>query len=398
MLKLFKIRSTSLFIVLILLVLYALNDAWNSGNTGVSDANRGSVYALLIALIVVMNAYILFDHGRRIINPPYVSLMYLLAIWITFENFLVGMGGWVRFVHIFMTIWWITAYSYFNRLLINRPDFISDIRKFFFILMCLYMGITVYSYSNITTIRGSDSFNAVLNYSYFILVFVPLTFLFSKKITNISLMLILAFLILSMKRGPLIIFPLMYLTYLYSSSAIKGERFSFIPRMILFAIILGVGFYMGERLSGGFLGQRFEKEELMEGSNRRDMYELAYNDISSRDFVTLLIGTGSGSSFELVGSGIHNEWLEFLFTFGIIGVVLYFIFGVTILNRYRKYLRIRSPFAPVMGTLTVFFWTVGMFSGFYFTHSSFYFFSCLGVIEALENNRRLKSQVNGTGL
>jgi len=51
-------------------------------------------------------------------------------------------------------------------------------------------------------------------------------------------------------------------------------------------------------------------------------------------------------------------------------------------------MRQKSPYAPLFAMQCTFFWTVGMFSGFYFTHSSFYFFTFLAIIEALNYNRR----------
>lgn len=380
------IRNRSLLVVLTLLILYALNDAWNSGNTGVSDANRGSVYVLLITIMVVMSAHS-FMHPIPSMRPQYVALMYILTGWILMENLIVNVGGWLQYVHLFLALWWIVSYYYFYSILRNKPRQSIDVRNFFFVMMCLYMGLTVYAYTSMVAIRG-DSFKGVLNYAYSVLAFVPFVFLFPKKICNLSLVAILGLLVFSMKRGPLIIFPLMYLTYQYASLSIKHKYSTFISRLILFVVFFGIAFYIGDQISDGFLSHRFGKEELQDGSNRRYIYELAFNDIQSRDFITLLLGTGSGSSINLIGTGVHNEWLEFLFTFGLIGVILYFIFGLSILKRYRQYLRRKSPFAPILGTLTVFFWTVGMFSGFYFTHSSFYFFSCLGVIEALEHNRK----------
>ena len=137
------------------------------------------------------------------------------------------------------------------------------------------------------------------------------------------------------------------------------------------------------------MSERFSKEQLEDGSNRNVMWHIAMTDIEQRDFFTLLIGKGSGSSIKLLGSGCHNEWLEFLFSFGVIGVVLYLGFGLALINRYRYLLKVKSIYAPALGVEVIFFWCVGLFSGFYFTHSSLYFFAFLGLLESLHRQEIL---------
>ncbi len=388
--KLKILRYPSLVIVLCLIIGYILNDMWNSGNMGLSDANRGSVYIFLISMIVVMLFYNIFRWGKKAIYPPYYSIMVIITGWILFDNYLLGRLSWIAYVHLFMTIWWLVSFTYFTKYLKNNPTSKYLILVVFFLVMCMYFVITVYSSVSMHEIKDESIVGKilVLNYAYFVLVFFPYTFLYSIKYQKFAVIGIVALLLFSMKRGPLIIMPLMYLTYVYSQSKLNGRSGKALLKIMQFAIIAGICFYIADNLSDGFLSHRFERDQLADGSNRSSMWSMAINAINNRDTITILTGTGSGSSIALIGSGIHNEWLEFMFSFGVIGVLLYFIFGVLLVGRYKYFMRQKSPYAPLFAMQCTFFWTVGMFSGFYFTHSSFYFFTFLAIIEALNYNRR----------
>lgn len=383
-------RYPSLIIVQCMIIGYVLNDMWNSGNMGLSDANRGSVYIFLISMIFVMLFYIIFRGGKNAIYPPYYSIMVIITGWILFDNYLLGRLNWIAYVHLFMTVWWLVSFSYFTKYLKNNSSSKYLILVGFYLIMCMYFVITVYSSMSLHEVKDVRVVGKtlVLNYAYFVLVFFPYTFLYSGKYQNFAVAGIAVLLLFSMKRGPLIIMPLMYLTYIYSQSRLNGRLVKAIPRILLFVIIAGICFYIADNLSDGFLSHRFEKDQLADGSNRSVMWSMAIEAIDMRDPITILTGAGSGSSIELVGSGIHNEWLEFMFSFGAIGVLLYFIFGILLISRYKYFMRQRSPYAPLISMQCTYFWTVGMFSGFYFTHSSFYFFAFLAIVEALNYNSR----------
>ena len=49
----------------------------------------------------------------------------------------------------------------------------------------------------------------------------------------------------------------------------------------------------------------------------------SFPQILNRNFFEFLIGKGSGSSLSIIGSGVHNEILEMLFSYGVIGLIIY---------------------------------------------------------------------------
>lgn len=374
-------------IYLALLLAYTLYDYLNSGNSGFDDSNRGGVYLFLILLVGYSFIYLFFHRPIHLFAQPFTRLMLLLTVWLIICNLVNGRLGWIMYVHLFLSIWWFFSYLFINTYCSINPGAVDYIIDAFSMLLLLYLYFAIVSQSRILDIRETEY--VVMNYAYNILAFIPIVLLLKNKtIKYILLGIAIVAIFLSYKRGPLVILPFMYLLYQHG---LPNSKKNFIKQLLglLIAVVLFIlVYYIVDTASGGFLSSRFAKSELQYGSSRDELWSTAISDIASRDFFTLLIGKGSGSSIDLLTSGVHNEWLEFLFSFGIIGVTLYFLFGVSLIKKFVKMKKLKSDYAPIMGMLIAFFWIVGLFSGFYFVHASFYFFALLGIIDALDRRKK----------
>ena len=110
----------------------------------------------------------------------------------------------------------------------------------------------------------------------------------------------------------------------------------------------------------------------------------------------MFFGTGGDSTLKILGVNAHNEWLEFMFCYGIVGVILYLSFILSLVFRYYTLLREGSQYASHWGMLTVYVILVGMFGMFYFAHSSFYVFFFIGLLESkIEQSFELVDDENG---
>ena len=130
------------------------------------------------------------------------------------------------------------------------------------------------------------------------------------------------------------------------------------------------------KLTNGFLAERFSLESLMYGSSRSEKYATAINEITQRNFLDLITGVGSGAR-----GGIHNEILEFLYTFGVVGLILYFGLIISMVRRLLRLKKANSRFASIYATLVVYIFVVGLYSGVYFTHQTFYIMLTIGMVE-----------------
>lgn len=99
---------------------------------------------------------------------------------------------------------------------------------------------------------------------------------------------------------------------------------------------------------------------------------------------------------QMLGTGVHNEWLEFLFSFGVIGVILYGLFFVALAWRVLQLIRMASPYASAYAMAVVYMLVVGMYGGIYFVHSTLYIMAFLGAVEGLAVRDLRTAQVYDT--
>jgi len=72
------------------------------------------------------------------------------------------------------------------------------------------------------------------------------------------------------------------------------------------------------------------------GSGRLDIWTMAVNVIFSSPNLPLLIGHGYGATVELLHIGGHNDILEIIIDFGIIGLLLYSMFCYHLISYIKR--------------------------------------------------------------
>jgi len=224
----------------------------------------------------------------------------------------------------------------------------------------------------------SDTLTFVLNIIYNVIALLPWMYILIHKKWYKWLNIAIIFLtFVSLKRGAIVALIVMLLVqFMYNKSySIKKIIVSLLTVALLITAFNFVNSY-----SDGFLEARFQGENLTSGSGRTLQYELAMNDIAKRDFFTLTVGNGSNYSIGLVGTGIHNEWLEMLSSYGLIGAFLYLALFVNMMMMNKRYSNHRMRFSLVqMLALCVILSMVGTM---YFGYISIQIFGFFGLLNS----------------
>lgn len=381
-------KKTILKIPLILgplLVVYAYNDIITSGQAGIREADRSSVYYLLIAIILLLLGYN-FTHHYSSFNPTRQIRKTTIAIlcWVTIVDIYWRVDFATLSSQLFLALWWIVTIRFAYSHMTNNMEHKQQIMLIYIIAFFTYALGNMYARAQIITNLEHEF--AITYYVYYMLIFIPFILLVRTTWRRYVMLLLATYVILSsFKRGALVCFPVMTMVYLFFQRK-QGSRTWFPINLLLFALVLFISLQYINVRSGGFLSERFNEENLARGSGRTEYRQLAIAVITQRQFVPLLIGTGTGSSIKLIGTGIHNEWIEFLFTYGVIGLLLHIYFLYSLFSICHYYVRLRAPYAPHMCMLASYVFVCGLFSGFYFMHSTFYFFSFMGIASALNDN------------
>lgn len=371
----------NLLVLVILLLFYAISDMQNSTVTYNQNSNRTSVYFFLICIIcfLLVNVflYLLSTHFKYRSSSILRSL-FLIAVWLTVVNMLRGAPIWTALTHLGLCSLWILGYIFFQYLFEYRYKDINSIGTGFYLIFFLYSIAILYYFYDVQIRKGRIP---VLNLIYNVIVLIPWLFVLFKnnqrrKICIAILSLVMA--VLSLKRGGLIVLPLMLVSYLLIEAR-KENRLRSTLKMIL---VLGIAFVFAiiviNHFTNGFLIARFSAEQLEGGSGRINIYTAALENIQNRGIVDLILGLGSGSSSRIIGTGCHNEWLEFMFSFGIVGLALYFRMILTILLTIQKMKYMNPDYYAPSVMMCMYMVVIGMIGGIYFVHSSFFVFSFWG--------------------
>lgn len=383
-----KFRNWIFVVVLLLsLTLLAWFDVTSSNQAGLKDADRGMAH-VFIALAVIIHALYLFFHrvptSRK--NSVNRSLL-LIFVWFCFVDIVNGVSISSVGAMLLLSIWWFFSYNFTYSYLRNNQGNLKPLLIIYATMFVVWVGLNLYARSQI--IMNFERMIAVTGYAYYLLIFIPYFLLIEQKQIRTFLIVVSTIMILtSFKRGTMVTLPVMLFAYGFIRTLQRGHVINFINRFLLICAIAGVILYIIDEKSNGFLSSRFSKEELASGSGRSEYRDIALQVVGERDLIELFLGSGHGSSVNLIGTGIHNEWVEFLFSFGIIGLLLYTFLGIKFIKQGCRFYRLRSRYAPHMMMMIAYFYMVSFFSGFIGVYVTYYFFAFMGIITYL-NEREI---------
>lgn len=387
----------NLVLLIVLLFIYAISDMQNSTVTYNINTDRSSVYLYLIAIIgfLFINVFLYVAHEKfRIKATPIFISLFFNTVWVFLVDCLQSVSMWIALTHLGLCVLWILGYMFFQYLFEYRYNSSQSMGIGFFAIFILYAVAILYYFYDVQIRKGRLP---VLNIIYNVIVLVPwLLVLFKdnggrKKLVILISMITAA---LSLKRGGLIALPIMLIAYFLLEAKRQDKLKSTAKTILIAAVVFGLAIYVINSMTDGFLIARFSYDELEGGSGRTDIYAAAIANIKSREIKDLIFGLGSGSSSRIIGTGCHNEWLEFTFSFGIIGVLLYFTLIYKLFDAVRHMKNTNPDFYAAGMMMFLYVVIVGMIGGIYFVHSSFFVFSFFGAEEGYLSGRKNWEQEN----
>lgn len=363
-------------------MIYSIQDFQTSSNIGIKDARRASVHISLFITIFFLGIYYIYSvFIRGFVRVSIHNQLWLINIWIILVNIIQGANIWNVAIHVGLATLWILTYSFFSFYIRKFKESCIHIEALIVIMFIFYVFAALYASYNI-----QKTYNriAVINMVYDVLVFLPwITLIQNKKKRLLGIIIISVIVLISMKRGAIIALPIMLSMSYVIEGIIKNKKKTYIVRIVGLLSLFFIGLVIFNYLTDGYIISRFTYESLSTGSGRVNLYNIALEDIKNRTFINSLVGKGSGSSVQLLGTGVHNEWIEFLFSFGIIGVFLYFNLFISLVKTNIKLIKRRSSYASAYSIAITYILIVGMFGGIYFVHSTLYIMSFFGAVEGL---------------
>ena len=325
-------RVLLIVIALLLCVLsfFRLNSALMNKLDEVSESS-GSVFFYL-ALIICLLVYAFFHKTKQStfsfwIPVTYFVLSYLLFVPLSVKG-LVGLP---------IVILWMFCYWFGRRLSSTNKETISFFIRVILLVVVLplsaYCLFVFFTTDLVLYQHASDAFFYISAYFPFILLIEKNRVL---KVLMISLFTIVV--LISFKRSIILGYAICLIVYLLNTDY-KKYLSKWYLQLLIIAAIFG-GYYLIKDFSGTLV-DRFLALESDQGSGRKIIYAQVLSGLSQSDFFHLTFGHGfkSVTSITLENVMAHNDVLELLYDFGIIGSVIYVLFLFSLWKnafRHRK--------------------------------------------------------------
>lgn len=187
---------------------------------------------------------------------------------------------------------------------------------------------------------GSSQEDVTNNTGYLFLQIFPLLFFWQRRTTLQYILMgyIFAFIVMSLKRGAILIGAICLLWFLYRMITLSTKRGK-IMVLFLTAILLVVGYYY---IADFYLSSeyfQYRVEQTMEGrtSNRELLYTTLTDYFINQDSLgRILFGNGAMATIMIAGNFAHNDWLELAICQGLLGVAIYVVYFVSLIIFFRK--------------------------------------------------------------
>lgn len=351
------IKSAASSSTLIVLLLFTLSSLFVYINRKYIKSKDGKFLRHLFIYVYVISVFF------SIINPFGSKITYLLII----------------LPYILFLFMYVSCYS------VN--DKISKI-LFLFILVFLtyryaqeYTKVLAFSFKDYTT----------TNASYFVLYLFPLVLCVDNKwIKALSFIATLIIVVSSSKRGGTIAVVLAgFIYFITEYFLIKKKKINI--GIILFCIVIAVVLVYGNKyIQDLAVFGRIQDLADDEGSGRVEIYRHTFSMISNSNIVQLFFGHGwdrvvSDSSLHF---SAHNDFLEVIYDFGLLGFFLYLSLCYSLIKKSVFLIKIKSQYAPALFvSITLF--ILGSFVSHIVIYPSFMcmFTSCWGYIWGMERKK-----------
>ena len=293
-----------------------------------------AVTSLLNATFALMAVFIVFK-GNFMTKPVIVELVAILGLLLIYN--MVGhsqlYAGWegANERGIFLQTFLLFIYMVIPYFLSRKGKLNDDDMIILFLITFVY-AIVMY-FKNLFFLSVMSAINLGVgettnNIGYMFVCLSPFIYLLKdKKMQIVLLLTAVIFVILSAKRGAILLEILFMLYYLYNIS-LKG-RIS-LGRILMFAVLLGIVALIGYKimLSNDYIYDKFIKTTEGYSSGRDTLAEniLGYVFGPESSITNLFFGTGIGTSVNVAGNWAHNDWLEFISMSGLLGVFIYLKF------------------------------------------------------------------------
>lgn len=355
---------------------------------------RGSIISqvCLILMLAISGHYfiksILLKNTHSLFFHSWTALLLLNVLGFVFSGNYTDPFHFGMFKGIIISSLLFYPFYYFAHIGVLRSEHLI---MFFFLILPITILQYYFNADQILMERVSTNMNLVNNRSYSFVWLIPFVFLIAKKkaLSILAMAVIMFFIIDGAKRGALIIGVIGLVFFiLYQIQTVDRKNrligYLLVGTGVIVLSYVTYNFYLANEFLISRLGA------LDEGGSGRDRIFTTIFEVwqNSNSFLRLLFGFGFASSRDFAGNYAHNDWLELLSNFGLLGVSIY---GVLFYSAVRYLWNRQWPLDQrwLMLTIVMMWFFVSLFSMGYTNSDNGYLRAILLGFLIGDNNRRL---------
>lgn len=331
-------RRNKYIVALVLIVLAFIYYAWKSMIYSFSlEVGSFSLTSLVELLVICIGCVSLFSDGNNYSTKFTVYwTAWIIWLFVIFLVFRLGGNGISNIIHVmFCPVVFLAFFKCSSK--------ISDIpRPILLVLVALFL---VVSYKHITlsfeltALTMINDGYASSNFVYWPMCCMPFLFLIDNKYIKYSLLLILVVCIaISQKRAPMFAVVISLLPFVLSET--KNIKISYV--LIAAAGIFCAIYFLGDYFN--YLFYRVGQISEDEGSGRIPIWNDVINYIKDLDIASWVVGRGYGSIKETRHTNAHNDMLQMIYEYGIVGAIFYIRLLVLTLKRTLTLKKTKSTY------------------------------------------------------
>ena len=348
-------------------------------------------YISIMCLLLIEGICVFYSlrYIKQIFSNKINAVILLWAIYAVLVTLLTSED---LFLDIRSVLWWPSVYFVFYS--IARYDYsekvINILIKYIIPLLYILTVIIYFSFRRFSLETNVGAFEAD-NSVFFVLALLPFVFLLSKRYKYIFLILAIAAAFYSFKRSAALYTAIIIVISLYFDFWYHKKISLF--KTVIITIILVIGLVYGltylNNSTDGFLLSRFENISDDGGSGRIDIWKDTLNKFKASGIELQIAGHGFNAVIKASPFSAHNDFLEMLYDFGIIGLSLYILFIILMVFCILKYKNLDDRYYQAGIVMLTIFFIMSMVSHLWLYPSFYgYLVSFLGVVNGRIQRRK----------
>lgn len=175
------------------------------------------------------------------------------------------------------------------------------------------------------------------NVGYMFLSCIPLLVLYRRELLQyVCLSVIMIFIIMSMKRGAIVIGVFTGAYIMYQTIKYSKSRKMIITLVAIVFLVAMLNFFEYRMNLSDYMIQRVQATIEGNSSGRDDLYSFFWTHFIERtDALHYLFGRGANGTLELYYNYAHNDWLEIAVNQGLLGIIIYAIYWVCFYKTWK---------------------------------------------------------------